>query len=57
MTSTHSQDLFLYCHEKDFMSNPHKYKTLDLADMFNDTAPYVDDILTIDNPEIGKKNL
>ena len=46
-------DLFLYCYEKDFMSNPHKSKKVDLVDKFNYiyTSRYLDDILTIDNPE------
>ena len=47
-------DLFLYCYEKDFMSNLHKSKRLDLVDMFNDTSRYLDDILSIDNPEFEK---
>ena len=44
-------DLFLYCYENDFISNLHKSKKLDLVDKFNDTSRYLDDILTIDNPE------
>ena len=44
-------DLFLYCYEKDFMSNLHKSKKLDLIDKLNDTSRYLDDILTIDSPE------
>ena len=47
-------DLFLFCYEWNFMSNLHKYKQLDLIDMFNDTSRYLDDILTIDNPEFEK---
>ena len=46
-------DLFFYCYEKDFMSNLHKSKKLDLVDKFNDTSRYLDDILTIDNPELN----
>ena len=45
-------DLFLYCYERDFMSDLHKSKRHDLIDMFNDTSRYLDDIFTIDNPEL-----
>ena len=31
-------DLFLFCYERDFMSNHHKSKQYDLKDMFNDTS-------------------
>ena len=44
-------DLFLYCYERDFMSDLQKLKRFDLIDMFNDTSRYFDDIFTIDNPE------
>ena len=47
-------DLFLFCYEKDFMSNIHKSKRFDLIDMFNDTYRYLYDIFTIDNPEFEK---
>ena len=47
-------DLFLYCYEGDFKSDLHKSKRFDLIDMFNDTSQYLDDILTIDNPEFEK---
>ena len=43
-------DLFLYCNERDFMSNLQKSKRFDLIDKFNDTSRYLDDIFTIDNP-------
>ena len=42
-------DLFLYCYERDFMSNFKKSKRFDLIDKFNDTSRYLDDIFTIDN--------
>ena len=42
-------DLFLYCYERDFMSNLQKSKRFDLIDKFNDTSRYRDDIFTIDN--------
>ena len=44
-------DLFLYCYERDFMSDIQKSKRQDLIDMFNDTSRYLGDIFTIDNPE------
>ena len=47
-------DLFLYCYERDFMSNLQKSKRFDLIDKFNDTSRYRDDIFTIDNPEFAK---
>ena len=47
-------DLFLYCYERDFMSDLQKSKRHDLIDMFNDTYRYLDDIFTIDNPEFEK---
>ena len=47
-------DLFLYCYEKDFMSNLQKSKRFDLIDKFNDTSRYLDDIFTIDNPAIAE---
>ena len=47
-------DLFLYCYERNFMSDLHKSKRHDLIDIFNDTSRYLDDIFTIDNPEFEK---
>ena len=47
-------DLFLYCYERDFMSDFHKSKRHDPIDMFNDTSRYLDDIFTIDTPELEK---
>ena len=47
-------DLFLYCYERDFMSDLQKSKRFDLIDMFNDTSRYLDDSFTIDNPEFKK---
>ena len=46
--------LFLYCYERDFMSDLQKSKRNDIIDMFNDTSRYLDDIFTIDNPEFEK---
>ena len=47
-------DLFLYCYEKNFMSNLQKSKRYDLIDKFNDTSRYLDEIFTIDNPEFAE---
>ena len=47
-------DSFLYCYERDFISDPHKSKRHDLMKMFNDTSRYLDDIFTINNPEFEK---
>ena len=47
-------DIFLFCYERDFVSNLHKSKRYDLIDMFNDTPRYLDDIFTIDNPEFAE---
>ena len=49
-------DLFLYCYERDFMSNLQKSKRFDLRDKFNDTSRYLDDIFTIDNPAFDEHN-
>ena len=32
------EEIFLYCYERDFMSDIHKSKRHDLIDMFNDTS-------------------
>ena len=47
-------DLFLYCYERDFMSDLQKSKRHDRIDVFNDTSLYLDDIFTIDNPAFEK---
>ena len=47
-------DLFLYFYERDFMSNLQKSKQFDLIDKFNDNSRYLDDIFTIDNPEVAE---
>ena len=47
-------DVFLFCYDRDFMSNLHKSKQFDLKDMFNDTSRYLDETFTIDNPEFEK---
>ena len=49
-------NLFLYCYERDFMSNFQKFKRFDLIDKFNDTSRYLDDIFTIDNPAFAEHN-
>ena len=47
-------DLFLYCFERDFMTKLQKSKRTDLIDMFNETSRYLDDILTVDNPDFER---
>ena len=47
-------DLFLYCYERDSMSNLQKSKRFHLIDKFNDTSRYLDDIFTIYNPEFAE---
>ena len=47
-------DLFLFCYERDFMSNLYKSKQFDLIDIFNDTSRYLDEIFTIGHPELEK---
>ena len=47
-------DLFLYCYERNFMSNLQKSKLFDLIDKFNNTSRYLDDIFIIDNPEFAE---
>ena len=46
-------DLFLYCYERDFMSNLQKSKRFDIIDKFNDTSRSRDDIFIIHNPAIA----
>ena len=47
-------DLFLYCCEREIMSNLQKSKPFDLIDKFNDTSRYLDDIFTINNPAFAE---
>ena len=47
-------DLFLYCYERDFIANLQKSKRIHLIDKFNDTCRYLDDMCTIDNPELAE---
>ena len=49
-------DLFIYYYESDCMtlSNIHKSKQYDLIDMFIYTSRYLDNKITIDNPEFEK---
>ena len=42
-------DLFLFCHERDFMKFLTKEKRYNLIDAFNSTSRYLDDLLNIDN--------
>ena len=43
-------NVFLFCYERDLMSNLHKSEQHNLIDMLNDTSRYLDDIFTMDNP-------
>ena len=47
-------DLYLYCNERDFISDLQMSKRFYLIDMFNDTFRYISDSFTIDNPEFEK---
>ena len=42
-------DLFLFCHERDFMMSLSDDKQADVIDAFNTTSRYLDDILNINN--------
>ena len=50
-------DLFLYCYERDFMSDLHKSKFHDLIDMFNDISRYLDDIFIHHRYTLNLKNI
>ena len=43
-------DLFLFCHERNFMKDLSSYNQVDVIKPFNSTSRYVDDLLNIDNP-------
>ena len=45
-------DLFLFCYERDFISNLQKSKQYDFIYIFNDPSRYLGDIFIIDNPEL-----
>ena len=47
-------DLFLYCYERNFMSNLKKSKQFELMDRFNDISRYLDGIFTIENPAFAE---
>ena len=47
-------DLFLYCYDRNCMSNLQKSIRFDLIDKFNDTSRYLDDLFTIDNPTFAE---
>ena len=47
-------NLFLFCCERDFMSNIQNSKQYDLIEIFNDTSRDLDDIFTIDTPGFEK---
>ena len=43
-------DLFLFCHERDFMLSLSDNNQTDIIEAFNSTFRYLDDLLNIDNP-------
>ena len=43
-------DLFLFCHERDFMKDLSSDNQVDIIKAFNSTSRYLDDLLNIDNP-------
>ena len=43
-------DLFLFCHERDFMTSLSDVKQAEIVGAFKSTSRYLDDILNIDNP-------
>ena len=43
-------DLFLFCHERDFMLSLSNNTQTDIIEAFNSTFRYLDDLLNIDNP-------
>ena len=47
-------DLFLYPYETEFLQNIVKNKNIKDAKSFNFTYRYIDDVLSIINPSIGK---
>ena len=45
---------YFYIFTRGTLSDLHTSKRFDLIDMFNETSRYLDDIFTIDNPELEK---
>ena len=43
-------DLFLFCHEREFMFSLSDNNQADVNGAFNSTSKYLDDLLNIDNP-------
>ena len=43
-------DLFLFCHERDFMKYFSNDNQADVIKAFNSTSRYLDNLLDIDNP-------
>ena len=43
-------DLFLSCHDRDFMTSPSDVKQAEIIETFKSTSRYLDDLLNIDNP-------
>ena len=43
-------ELFLFCYKRDFMNSLSDDNQPDIAEAFNSTSRYIDDLLNIDNP-------
>ena len=43
-------DLYMFCHERDFMLSLSDKNHADVIEAFNSTLRYLDDLLNIDNP-------
>ena len=43
-------DLFLFCHERDFMTSLSGVNQTDIIEALNSTSRYLGDLLNIDNP-------
>ena len=43
-------DLFVFCHERDFMLSLSDNNEADVIEAFNSTSRYLEDLLNIDNP-------
>ena len=43
-------DLFLFCHERDFITSLSYNKEAEIIQVFNSTCRYLDDLLNIDSP-------
>ena len=46
--------LFLFCYERNFMSNLQTSKSFDLIDKFDDNSKYLGNVFTVDIPKFEK---